>query len=107
MTKRMKATPPKPRSGGWEVVTETKINGRHVTKGTELTIRDHHGRNIRARFIEHVTSDSGATWITVAEIERKSGTYRSTRSFSLDKVKTVHTKTTQPRPKGRKARSAT
>lgn len=83
MARRRKAIPPKPRPDDWDIHTETQINGRNVSPGTELSFR---GKRGRFRFIELVHSPRGS-WVTVAEPKQ-----RNFRSFDLDLVKTIHTK---------------
>lgn len=80
----------------WVVETETEINGRHVTAGTELTIEDSEGRKLpgRYRFDKRVLNTAnGAEWISV--IGGPKGT-DSWRDFRPGQVRTVH------RPTGRR-----
>lgn len=69
----------------WEYITEMQINGRYVTKGTELKIAGERGR---FRFM-HCVKTEKSEWIDVwggpkgAECQR---------SFKIDQVKTVHYK---------------
>lgn len=70
----------------WVVLTEIQVNGRYVSKGTELKISGVRGRY---RFIKQVTTEKGITWVDVY-----GGTkgYECIRSFSPDQIKTVHSK---------------
>lgn len=56
------------------------FHGRHVTRGTEITVA---GAG-RCRFLAHVTNPSGDTWVDVVDQAGR------LRSFSVDRVKTVH-----------------
>lgn len=64
----------------WIVSEECRINNKIVTPGTELSIRGERGR---FKFLKHVIN-SDYEWIDVLSA---TGQFRS---FSLDKVKTVH-----------------
>lgn len=88
---RRRTVPPKPVPDHWVKEDGMKINGRLLSRGTEVSIRDHDGRKIRARFLEHVQAGPHE-WITVSEIVRSTGEYVKVRSFTPDKVETVHTK---------------
>ena len=88
MAKRKK-TAPKPRPASWQVETEMEVNGRYFGRGDEVTVRDHGGRKRRVRFVEKVTAPSGA-WITVMEVDKKTGKGSSTRSFDPSRIVTVH-----------------
>lgn len=77
-----KAVAPRQRAD-WTVVTETVLNGRTVTAGTELSLHEVRGR---VTFAQRVTTDSGADWIDVRD---PSG---QLRAFRADRVKTVHRK---------------
>ena len=90
---------PKPRPSSWEASTSEKVNGRLLNRGTEISIRDHDGRKIRARFIEWIRTPEKGEWITVAQID-KSGTHIATRSFDPSRIEVVHAKkrvATRPR----------
>jgi hypothetical protein len=78
--------PPKP-NDGWTVLTEMQINGRYVTKGTELKIRGERGR---FRFFQYVKTEKGVEWIDV--LGALKGSASGFRSFAPDRVKTVHYK---------------
>jgi hypothetical protein len=101
--KRIKKVAPKPRPSDWEVSDNLTVNGRLIERGTEITVRDHGGQRRRVRFLELVQAPAGK-WITVSELDKATGKSRATRSFSLDRILTVHRKTKMaPRPKkGRK-----
>jgi hypothetical protein len=64
--------------------TALKVNGRHVTPGTELSIRGVRGR---FRFVEKVTTEAGAEWVTVYGGTKNEGAFRS---FDPDRISTVH-----------------
>ena len=64
----------------WIVSEECRINNKVVTPGIELSIRGERGR---FKFIKHVIN-SQHEWIDVL------GTNGQFRSFSIDRVKTVH-----------------
>jgi hypothetical protein len=68
----------------FERSTEMMVNGRHVDPTTELSFRGERGR---FRFVEHVLTPSGAEWVTVIGGSRG---IRQYRSFSPDRIKTVH-----------------
>jgi Na+-transporting NADH:ubiquinone oxidoreductase subunit NqrF len=85
--KKTQAGPVAPRpNAGWEYITEMQINGRNVTKGTELKISGERGRFV---FVNYTKTDNGKEWLTVWGGPKG---MESTRSFYLDKVKTVHSK---------------
>jgi len=69
----------------WIVSSEIQVNGRIVSVGTEVSIR---GESGRFRFMKHVKTDT-SEWIDV--IGGKKG-YSTYRSFTVDRVKTVHYK---------------
>lgn len=83
--KTTKADSPKP-NDGWIVSAEMQINGRYVSKGTELKISGERGRY---RFIKHVVTEKGNEWIDVWGGPKGA---EQIRSFTIDKVKTVHSK---------------
>lgn len=70
----------------WEILTEMQINGRNVSKGTELKISGERGR---FRFIKYVKTEKGIEWIDVIGGPKGCEVWRS---FYLDRVKTVHYK---------------
>jgi len=69
-------------ANGTVVEQAVKINGRHVTQGTEISIKGERGR---FRFAGRVTTRSGNTWIDAYGP-------RGSRSFDEARVKTVHRK---------------
>lgn len=87
MTRKKPLVPvvPKP-CDKWVVLTELQVNGRYVVKGTELKISGERGRY---RFIKQVTTEKGITWIDVYGGAKG---YECIRSFSPDRIKTVHSK---------------
>lgn len=88
MAKKKKETvpaAPKP-CDAWEIITEMQINGRNVTKGTELKIAGERGR---FRFIKFVRTDKGVEWVDVHGGPKGA---ECLRSFRLDRIKTVHYK---------------
>lgn len=70
----------------WVVLTEIQVNGRYVSKGTELKIAGERGRY---RFIKQVTTEKGITWVDVYGGPKG---YECLHSFSPDRIKTVHSK---------------
>lgn len=66
----------------WVMTDSLMINGRHVSRGTELSIRGERGR---FKFFKHVVNGD-KEWIDV--IDR----FRAFRSFRPDDVKRVHYK---------------
>ena len=89
MAKNKKASVASPRpNDGWDYITEMQINGRNVIKGTELKISGERGR---FRFMNYTKTDKGSEWITVWGGPKG---MECTRSFTLDRVKTVHSKNT-------------
>lgn len=73
-------------SAEWEKLNSIQINGRNVTLGTELKISGERGR---FRFIKYVKTPQGAEWIDVWGGPKNCEQWRS---FTLDRVKTVHYK---------------
>ena len=87
MAKRKPIVPIAPNpSAGWEIVTEMQINGRNVSKGTELKISGERGR---FRFIKYVKTEKGNEWVDVFGGPKGA---ECMRSFRLDRIKTVHYK---------------
>lgn len=70
---------------GWEVSFEYQANGRHLEPGTELSIRNERGR---FKFIKHVRTEN-SEWVDVIGGSPKMKMFRS---FSVDRIKTVHWK---------------
>lgn len=69
----------------WEVQTEMQINGRNVSKGTELKIKGERGR---FRFVKYVKTEK-TEWVDVWGGPKGA---ECLRSFYLDKVVRVHSK---------------
>lgn len=81
-----------------KVEEEIVLNGRKVTPGTELSI---HGERGRFRFVRQVTTPT-SMWVDVigpAKVDQW-------RSFTLDRIKTVHRIDETPRNLLRKRREA-
>lgn len=76
---------PRP-NDSWVYKTEMQINGRNVSKGTELKISGERGR---FRFVQHVTNHNGVEWIDVWGGPKGAD---AMRSFRIDRVKRVHYK---------------
>lgn len=70
----------------WEILTEIQINGRNVTRGTELKIAGERGR---FRFIKYVKTEKGIEWVDVIGGPKGCEVWRS---FRPEQVKTVHYK---------------
>jgi len=68
----------------WVVTTECTANGRKIAPGTELSFKGIKGRFI---FQRHVDVGNGRSWIDV--VGGPEG-HKMTRSFGLERVKTVH-----------------
>ena len=75
---------PKP-NDYWSIETEIQINNRTVAPGTELKISGQRGR---FRFIKKVTTED-SSWVDVWGGPKGA---ESTRSFRVDRIKTVHSK---------------
>ena len=73
----------------WTRTSEFSANGRNIERGTELSIK---GESGRFRFIEHVRTPDGSEWITVYGGDSNLKGVRSWRSFSPDRIRTVHWK---------------
>lgn len=80
-TRSRKVTPVYPPD--WSVSDRTQWNGRHITPGTELSIK---GVSGRFRFIKYVSTPQ-AEWIDVVGGKRGVSTFRS---FRPEQIKTVH-----------------
>jgi len=73
----------------WELKEEMQINGRYVTKGTELKIKGERGR---FRFVKYVYNpELDVDWIDVWGGPKK---MPAMRSFRVDQVQRVHYKNT-------------
>lgn len=87
MPRRFKpSTPP-----DWHESDHATVNGRHLTPGTEVSIRGERGR---FRFLKRVTRDSGAEWLDFWGGPKKCEQWRS---FRADRVKRVHRINTTPK----------
>jgi hypothetical protein len=67
----------------WVESDEIQINGRKISKGTEISIRGERGR---FRFIKHVKT-SKSEWVDVVGGTKNVNMWRS---FDVSRVKTVH-----------------
>jgi hypothetical protein len=83
-TKRRKKPAIQPLPEGWVVSDEYRANGRHIEKGTELSIVGERGRFI---FLSHVVNGAGAEWINVFGGPVK---HEILRSFRPERIKRVH-----------------
>lgn len=73
----------------WTIKTELQINGRHVSKGTELKIKGERGR---FRFVKYVYNpELDVEWIDVWGGPKRTP---AMRSFRMDQVQRVHYKNT-------------
>lgn len=81
MSKKKERVPNYP--ADWTVVTETRVNGRILTPGTEVSIRGERGR---FRFVKRVTNPR-ADWLDF--VGGKKG-HAAFRSFGEDRVRRVH-----------------
>lgn len=72
------------------IATTYTANGRHITPGTELSIRGARGR---FRFVAHVRTHAGAEWIDVYGGPQGRTAWRS---FAPDRITRVH-RTTKTR----------
>lgn len=87
MARKKAATPDTPKPNDlWKITTEMQINGRNVSKGTELKVKGQRGR---FRFIKHVLTEEGHEWIDAIGGPKGSEQWRS---FRPSEVKTVHIK---------------
>jgi hypothetical protein len=87
MARKKAATPEAPKPNDlWQIKTEMQINGRNVSKGTELKVKGQRGR---FRFIKHVVTETGHEWIDAIGGPKGAEQWRS---FHLEDVKTVHVK---------------
>lgn len=70
---------------GWDVAFEYQINGRNLEPGTEVSIKNERGR---FKFVKYVRKGD-SEWIDVIGGPTNTKMFRS---FSVDRVKTVHWK---------------
>ena len=71
----------------WITSEEIMLHGRHVIRGSELSIKGERGR---FNFIKHVLNPkTGSEWIDV--VGGPTG-YKTMRSFHIDKIRRVHNK---------------
>lgn len=68
----------------WQEHEHADANGRHITPGTEVSIKGERGR---FRFIKRVVRDSGAEWLDFWGGPKGCEAWRS---FSADQVRRVH-----------------
>lgn len=68
----------------WHEFDTAEANGRHITPGTEVSIRGERGR---FRFLKRVVRDSGLEWLDFWGGPKGAEAWRS---FSADRVKRVH-----------------
>ncbi|UIW13545.1 hypothetical protein PQD80_gp61 [Arthrobacter phage Lizalica] len=68
----------------WHEHDSAEANGRHITPGTEVSIRGERGR---FRFLKRVTRDSGAEWLDFWGGPKGC---ESWRSFSASQIRRVH-----------------
>ena len=74
-------------SENWVITESMVVNGRHVEKGTEISIKDERGRY---QFVRHVYNPRvDVEWIDV--VGGRKGV-KEFRSFRPDRVKRVHWK---------------
>lgn len=87
MARKKAATPAAPKPNDlWQVKEEIQINGRNVSKGTELKVKGQRGR---FRFIKYVLTEQGKEWVDVLGGPKGSEQWRS---FLPSDIKTVHVK---------------
>lgn len=68
----------------WHEHDSAEANGRHITAGTEVSIRGERGR---FRFLKRVTRDDGREWLDFWGGPKGSEAWRS---FSADQIRRVH-----------------
>ncbi|UJQ86853.1 hypothetical protein PQE16_gp63 [Arthrobacter phage Reedo] len=68
----------------WHEHDHAEANGRHISPGTEVSIRGERGR---FRFIKRVTRDDGREWLDFWGGPKGCENWRS---FSADRVRRVH-----------------
>ena len=67
----------------WAVATHLHHHGRHVTPGMELSFKGERGRYRFVNYVVNTATDK--EWVNVV-----GGPRNVSRSFYLDKIKTVH-----------------
>jgi hypothetical protein len=72
----------------WTISSHTRVNGRVVTPGTEVTIRGERGR---FRFVKHVRNGAGNEWVDVYGGPKG---HETLRSFRPARIRTVHRRAT-------------
>lgn len=70
----------------WEVSETFTANGRHIEKGTELSIEGESGRFL---FLRHIRRPGGVEWIDVIGYDTK-GNSTGYRSFRPARIRRVH-----------------
>ncbi|UIW13318.1 hypothetical protein SEA_CREWMATE_67 [Arthrobacter phage Crewmate] len=68
----------------WHEHDHAEANGRHITPGTEVSIRGERGR---FRFLKRVTRDDGREWLDFWGGPKGCEAWRS---FAADQVRRVH-----------------
>lgn len=68
----------------WHEHDNAEANGRHITPGTEVSIRGERGR---FRFLKRVTRDDGREWLDFWGGPKGAEAWRS---FGADRVRRVH-----------------
>lgn len=68
----------------WTISTDYVVNGRHLTPGTEVSIRGERGR---FRFVKAVIKDNGTVWLDFIGGPAR---YQTWRSFYPERVRRVH-----------------
>ncbi|WGH21135.1 hypothetical protein SEA_CASSIA_62 [Arthrobacter phage Cassia] len=68
----------------WHEHDHAEANGRHITPGTEVSIKGERGR---FRFIKRVVRDSGVEWLDFWGGPKGSPAWRS---FGADQIRRVH-----------------
>ncbi|MDQ1247658.1 MAG: hypothetical protein QG661_3224 [Actinomycetota bacterium] len=84
MARRKPRLSDRPHPYGWVETRETRVNGRIVVAGTEVKLK---GRPGRFRFVKHVLTPAGVTWLDF--IGGKTG-HTQWVSVREDAVQTVH-----------------
>lgn len=85
----------------WQVTDTVRVNGRHVSVGTELAIRGERGA---FRFVKHVTNTAtGKAWVDVYGGPKG---HETIRSFYVGRIRTVRNRRTMRPATGRAARTA-